>query len=277
MLTRIASFTVAVENLDRSVAAYRSVLGYEVQQRGRIDSFSAAAWHAPRLEGQAWARVAAPTGDPAALRLIEQPPTPAYDAARSLGWTAIEIAVRDPYALAATLEGSPFRVVVPPRPLPWDAGFHAMQALGPDGELLYLTRLPAERVVLDLRGARCDVDRAFIAVQGCRDLQATLDFYRSQLGMPTLDGGETRVQIINDRFGLPADHRTRLGIVKLPQDFLIEVDAYPRAAVPRAQAAGWLPPGISMVSFEDDSVSAADVLQGPDGEWIERLPVAAAR
>ncbi len=276
MLTRIASFTVAVENLDRSVAAYQSELGYVLRRRSVIGSRTAAGWHAPLLEGRQWALLSAPTGDPAALRLVEQPRTPGYDAERSLGWTAIEIAVEDPYALAASLANSPFRVVVPPRPLPWDAEFHAMQVLGPDDELLYFTRLPAERVVLDIRGARCAVDRGFIAVQGCRDVDATLQFYRDQLGTPTQEGGETRVQIINERFGLPADHRTRLGIVKLPRDFLIEVDAYPAAAVPRVQAAGWLPPGISMVSFEDDAITAPDLLQGPDGEWLERLPVAKA-
>ena len=263
MLTRIASFTVAVENLERSIAAYQSALGYVLQRRSVIGSRSTAAWRAPHLEGRQWALLSAPTGDPAALRLIEQ----------SLGWTAIEIAVLDPYALAASLADSPFRVVVPPRPLPWDAEFHAMQVLGPDGELLYFTRLPADRVVLDIRGARCAVDRAFIAVQGCRDVDATLQFYGAQLGTPTQEGGETRVQIINERFGLAADHKTRLGIVKMPQDFLIEVDAYPAAAVPRAQASGWLPPGISMVSFEDDAITAPDLLYGPDGEWLERLPV----
>ena len=115
--------------------------------------------------------------------------------------------------------------------------------------------------------------RAFIAVQGCRDVDATLQFYRDQLGTPTQEGGQTRVQIINERFGLSTDHLTRLGIVKLPQDFLIEVDAYPAAAVARVQATGWLPPGISMVSFEDDSITVPALLQGPDGEWIERLPV----
>ena len=273
MLTRIASFTVAVENLDRSIAAYQSALGYVLRRRSVIGSRTAAGWHAPQLEGRQWAMLGAPTGDPAALRLIEQPRTTGYDAVRSVGWTAIEIAVEDPYALAASLANSPFRVVVPPRPLPWDAEFHAMQVLGPDDELLYFTRLPAERVVLDIRGARCAVDRAFIAVQGCRDVDATLQFYRDQLGTPTQEGGQTRVQIINERFGLSTDHLTRLGIVKLPQDFLIEVDAYPAAAVARVQATGWLPPGISMVSFEDDSITVPALLQGPDGEWIERLPV----
>jgi catechol 2,3-dioxygenase-like lactoylglutathione lyase family enzyme len=273
MLTRIASFTVAVENLERSIAAYQSTLGYVLRRRSVIDARSAAGWRAAHLEGRPWALLGAPTGDPAALRLIEQPRTPGYVPEHSVGWTAIEIAVLDPYALAASLADSPFRIVVPPRPLPWDADFHAMQALGPDGELLYFTRLPADRVVLDIRGARCAVDRGFIAVQGCRDVDATLQFYRSQLGTPTQDGGETRVQIINERFGLATDHKTRLGIVKMPQDFLIEVDAYPAAAVQRAQAPGWLPPGISMVSFEDDAISAPDLVQGPDGEWIERLPV----
>ena len=276
MLTRIASFTVAVENLERSVAAYQSALGYVIRRRSVIGVRSAMAWSAPQLEGRPWVLLEASTGDAAALRLVEQPATPGYESQRSLGWTAIEIAVQDPYALAASLAGSEFRVVVPPRPLPWDAEFHAMQVLGPDGELLYFTRLPEERVVLDIRGARCAVDRAFIAVLGCRDVDATLRFHRERFGMQTLDGGKTRVQIINERFGLPADHLTQLGIVKLPRDFLIEVDAYPATAVPRAQAAGWLPPGISLVSFEDDSITAPDLLQGPDGEWIERLPAAAA-
>lgn len=273
MLKRIASFTLAVENLERSVAAYRSVLGYVVRQRGLIDMTLAAHWPATRTLGQPWALLSAPTGDPAALRLIEQPPTPGYDPTRSLGWSAIEIAVQDPYSLARSLANTPFRIVVPPRALPWNADLHAMQALGPDGELLYFTRLPAEPLVLDLRGARCAVDRAFIAVHGCRDLEATLQFYRERLGMPTLDGGTTVVQVINERFALPADHLTQLGVVKMAQDFLIELDAYPSSAVPRTQAEGWLPPGISMVSFEDDATAAPELLQGPDGEWIERLPV----
>ena len=96
MLTRIASFTVAVENLERSIAAYQSALGYVLQRRSVIGSRSTAAWRAPHLEGRQWALLSAPTGDPAALRLIEQPRTPGYDAEQSLGWTAIEIAVLDP-------------------------------------------------------------------------------------------------------------------------------------------------------------------------------------
>lgn len=273
MLRRITAFTLAVEDVDRSVAAYTGALGYRLLDRGRIGASLARLWSAPRCEGARWARVGTADDSPATLRLIEQPRAPDYDPARSLGWAAVEIAVQDPYSLAAALDGGPFRVVVPPRALPFDPEFHAMQVLGPDDELLYLTRLPTTRTAFALTPARQPVDRAFIAVLASADLEQSLAWYAEVLDTPARDFGTTVIRVINDRYALAPDARTRMGLVTLPREFLIEVDAMPATAVRRPGLPGWLPPGIALLSCEDDAVAAPQVIHGPSGEWLERLPV----
>jgi catechol 2,3-dioxygenase-like lactoylglutathione lyase family enzyme len=280
MLRRILAFTVGVERLDRSVAAWERALGWSSRGETTVPTLVADRWGAPTLAGRRAAVLAAPTGEPSFVRFIETglPPPPAVAGLLpqpSLGWAAIEIAVEDPYALAAELARAgthaPFQVAVAPRPIPWDADIHAMQALGPDREMLYLTKLPAERPMLDLVPARCRVDRAFIAVLGVRSLEASLRFYADRLGTPVLPRSTTVVQVINDAFGLAADHRTALGIVKLPREFLIEIDEMPANAAARVGPTGGLPPGIAMVTLETDATGPTGVIAGPDGEWLELL------
>jgi hypothetical protein len=279
MLRRILAFTIGVESLDRSTSGWRQAFGWHACGERKIPATVADRWGAPRLAGCRAAVLAAPTGDPAFVRFVETgAPPPAAVAGPlprpTLGWAAVEIGAEDPYALAAQFAqpGSPFRVVVAPRPIPWDAGIHAMQVLGPDRELLYLTSLPSERPMLDLVPARCRVDRPFIAVLGVRNLSASQRFYFERLGTPVLPGSTTVVQVINDAFGLGPTHLTALGIVKLPSEFLIEVDQLPPVADARPVPTGGLPPGIAMVTFETDGQGPAGVMAGPDGEWLELLP-----
>lgn len=279
MLRRILGFTIGVERLDHGVRAWQRAFGWVLRGEATVPEGVAAAWRAPAVAGRRVALLGAPTGDPAHVRLVEtgEPPPPAVAGPLprpTLGWSAVEIGADDPYALARELEAAhpAFRVVVPPRPIPYDRDIHAMQVLGPDREMLYLTRLPSDRTMLDLVAARCRVDRAFIAVLGVRSLQASLAFYRDVLGTPVIAGSGTLVQVINDAFGLGPEWRTPLGIVKLPREFLIEVDELPPQAAPRVAPTGGLLPGIAMVSFELDSPRDAGFRLGPDGEGLELLP-----
>jgi len=283
MLCRILAFTMGVERLERTRDAWREAFGWQDCGEAEIPATVADRWGAPNLTGSRAAVLAAPTGEPAFVRFIETglPPPPAVAGPLprpTLGWAAVEIGVADPYALAGDFArpGAAFQVVVAPRPIPWDAGIHAMQALGPDREMLYLTQLPADRPMLDLVPARCRVDRPFIAVLGVRNLEASLRFYSDRLGTPVLPGSTTVVQVINDAFGLGPDHRTPLGIVKLPREFLIEVDEMPALATARVGPVGGLPPGIAMVTFETDGWGPQGVMAGPDGEWLELLAPQAA-
>ncbi len=278
MLRRILAFTIGVERLERSADAWRQAFGWESCGETAVPAAVARNWGAPALTGHRTMLLAAPTREPAFVRLVETgrapPPAVAGPLPRpTLGWAAIEIGAQDPYALAAqfALPGSPFQVVVAPRPIPWDAGIHAMQALGPDRELIYLTQLPADRSLLDLVPARCRVERPFIAVLGVRSLEVSLRFYREALGTPVLPGSTTVVQVINEAFGLDAGHRTPLGIVKLPREFLIEVDELPASAAARETPQEGLPPGIAMVTFEVAAGEPSGLINGPDGEWLELL------
>lgn len=273
-LQRIAAFTLTTGDLDATVAAYGRWLGYRCEEAGHVPAALACSWGAPAVAGRRWARLrpaepATAAASPGAeLRFVEQAPI-AGAPLLGLGWNAVEVLVEDPYALANSFDGSPFRVVVAPRPLPFDAALHAMQVIGPAGELLYFTSLPRDRTLLDLSAATQRVDRPFIAILGVPDAAAALRFYAGRLGTRTIDPAPVNVRIINDGFGLGDDARIPMGIVKMPRDYLIEVDQLPPQAQPRARRDGELPQGVALVSFA--YAGEPGVVVGAAGEWIELL------
>jgi catechol 2,3-dioxygenase-like lactoylglutathione lyase family enzyme len=265
-LTRLSAFTLTTPDPAATAQAYCRWLDYVVADQGSVGADLAQLWGRPALAGRRSVLLHASRSPGTLLRLIEAPALPAAPVALpGHGWNAMEVLVRDPYSLADELQGSPFKLLIPPRPLPFDAAIHAMQVEGPAGELLYLTALPADRTILDLRAAQSRVDRPFIAILGCADIEAVLAFYAQVLGTPTISAAPTVVKIINDSFGLPDQHRIPLGIVKLPRDCLIEVDQLPAAARPRPSESGELPAGFAVVSFECADLSALPVpwLQAP--------------
>jgi hypothetical protein len=267
-LLRIAAFTLTTSNLDATIDAYVRWLGYVHEDAGRVPGSLARGWGAPGVEGRRWARLRPPGPANVVVRFVEQ----ALVAEAPLlghGWNAVEILVEDPYALAHSFEGSPFRVVVPPRPLPFDPALHAMQVIGPAGELLYFTSLPRDRTLLDLSPATQRVDRPFIAILGGPDVGTMLRFYSERLCTPTIAPSPVNVRIINDSFGLGDDAKIPMGIVKMPRDYLIEVDELPAQAAARPRCPGELPQGIALVSFAYEGEPGMVV--GAAGEWIELL------
>ena len=167
-----------------------------------------------------------------------------------------------------------------------------MQALGPAGELLYFTRMPAGQSKFGLGSAKSFVDRVFIVVLGARDIRQSLAFYAEALGLPVTEPASTTVAILADAWNLPPDQPFLIGIVRLPARFLIEVDEYPPAAEQRSRPGGGLPAGMAMVSFAVPSLEPyrthllappavldgaaysgrrAGVLIGPSGEHIELI------
>ena len=291
-LRRLAAFTLTAPDVAVVAQAYQHWLDYVIAGDTVVSAALAGAWNCPALAGRRMLLLHAAGAPQTTLRLQETPGPADQHALPGHGWNAMELLVRDPYALADELQGSPFRVIIPPRPLPFDADIHAMQVIGPAGELLYMTALPANKTILDLTAARSRVDRPFIAILGAPDAAAALSFYSQLLLTPVIAPSPTIVQIINESFGLPADHRVLLGIVKLPRDALIEVDGMPAAARPRPRRDGELPAGIAMVSFECASLDAlsarwlqparalqeapyrgrrAAVAVGAAGEWIELI------
>jgi hypothetical protein len=230
-------------------------------------------WRTPNMTGRHYVELHVPasTGPGCFVRFVEQAPFPGMPLLGH-GWNAMEVLCQNPYELAKDFAGSPFRVVIPPRPLPFDPDLHAMQVIGPAGELIYFTSLPTHKALLDLRPAEQRVDEPFIAILGGPNIEAMLGFYRTRLLTPTLPPAPVNVRIINDEFALGDDARVPLGIVKLPRFHLIEVDEHPSASQPRPRREGELPPGIAMVSFDvgrTRSPERVQVVLGAAGEWLE--------
>lgn len=278
-LQRIVGFTITAPDPQTAAGAYGRVFGWPVEAEGTVSRDEAFLWGAPAAEGRRWLRLR-PPGEPATwVRFVEQPAQAGLPLL-SYGWNAMEVLVRDPYALARELEGTPFRVLIPPRPLPFDPALHAMQVIGPAGELLYCTSLPSGREVFDLRAATHRVDRPFIAILGGPDAGAMLAFYADTLGTRTIAPSPVLVKVVNDAFGLAPDARIPLGIVKLPRDWLIEVDGYPPQAAPRPRPPGGLPPGIAMLTVTVARAGGGAPgagyagplparVEGAAGEWLE--------
>jgi catechol 2,3-dioxygenase-like lactoylglutathione lyase family enzyme len=291
MLSAIVAVTLLVPDVDAAAAAWQQTLSYETVERGHVLPETAGMWGAPALAGRTFALLQPASREPVFVRMVESSAA-AGPAMRSLGWNATEILVENPTLLAPRLERSQFRVIGPPAPLEFNPAVTAMQALGPAGELLNFTRMPAGTSKFGLGSATSFVDRVFIVVLGVHDLRRTLDFSTTTFGLPATEPAPTRVDILADAWGLPREQSFPIAIIRLPQRFLIEVDGYPPDATARSAARGELPAGMAMVSFTVDSLEPflsrlvappttlrglpcpgrrAGVLRGPSGEHIELI------
>ena len=289
MLSAIVAVTLLVPDVDTAAQAYQQTLAYEAVERGHVAPGQAALWGAARLEGREFVVLQPSSREPVYLRFVATD-APSSPPLKALGWNATEILVEDPALLQAGFEGAPFEVIGPPAPLEINPAVLAMQALGPAGELLYFTRMPPGASKFGLGSASSFVDRVFIVVLGVHDVRRTLDYYRTNFGLPVTEPVPSRVEVLADAWGLPRAQPFLIGIARLPERFLIEVDEYPPAAGAKAVADGELPSGMAMVSFTVPSLEPfltqfesppvtlsglpyagrrAGVLRGPSGEHIE--------
>jgi catechol 2,3-dioxygenase-like lactoylglutathione lyase family enzyme len=294
MLSAIVAVTHSVPDLNAAEQAYAQWLSYRTVEQGLVSRETASAWGAPLAEGRRYAVMQPASGEPVYLRLVQSPPTPGYEVMKTHGWNSNEILVQDPDALAARFAApnSPFRVIGPPRPLASNAAVRAMQAIGPAGELNYFTRIPPDGGALIRTPARSEVDRTFIVVLGGPDMDAMRRFYGEVIGATVTAPYATKVNVLQDAYGLPPEHLTTLALVTISPGFLIELDEYPTAARPRPIRAGDLPPGMAIVSFAVSSLDAralpwavpparragslyggrrSGTVHGAAGEWIELI------
>ena len=288
----IAIVTHCVERLAPVEAAWSRFLGYTTLARGAVSAEMCAAWHAPAAAGEPWCLMQPASGEPVYLRFIETGESAGHAPPASWGWSATELLVQDPDALALRIGDSPFRRLGGPGNLyPWERAPRAMQVRGPAGELLYLTRILPNGSRYGMKGARSEVDRVFIVTMGGPSLAALHDFYGAELGQRIIERAAIINGILAHDCGVPPMTRFASSIVRIPgRRFLIELDELPGSVGPRPVAPGHLPRGMAMVSFRTPSLDAlnlrapprpipdppyagrrAAVIVGPAGEWLELI------
>lgn len=251
--------TVVVPDLEAATSAYTGTFDWVVQHEGTVTASLAAAWHAPRAEGSRYSIVGSAPGRGGGVRLVERPGgRPARSPLHVPGWRALEICVTDVHAARARCEGSPFTTLGEPASLGADSPIWAMQAVGPGREMLYLTRTVPD-TGFDLPLALHEVDHMFIAVMTASpSLEIARDWYAAnfQTGVE-LPPEPYRLTACSVDAGLPVGREYRITALGLTGQCLVEIDDHFPEHAGECPPADDLRPGISMISWEVDSLDAA--------------------
>jgi hypothetical protein len=250
MLGPIRAVTTTASDLDAVEQSYARHFGYTVVARGAVAQETATGWGAPAVAGRPMLVMMPASGAATYLRFVQQDLPAGFKPSTTFGWNATEIVVQDTDALEQALQGSPFRIVFPPRPLDGLPDIRAMQGFGPAEELLYLTWIQRPIPGHDLPFAQSFVDQCFITVLGGPDMAAMQDFYRTVFGNQAGPVVHPRIGVLSAAQGLPADTTFPLSTVPLGGATLIELDEYPKSATARPRPEGGLPPGMAIVTFE---------------------------
>lgn len=254
--------TITVSDLDRAVDNYARFLDYEPVEDGEVAGDLALSWGAPAVAGRRYAIMQPASGAAIYLRFVEQQRHPDYQPLRSYGWNCIEICVQDVLAANARMEQSPFEIIGPPRELDGLPAIYPMQVKGPDGEVVYLTQIRDDLPDYNLPRAASLIDKLFIFVMGCSDLDASVKWMEKHAGVETGRFMEIEYTMIANAYDLPVEQKHRIATMIHERDVFLELDQYPGGAVHRAQYTDMLPPGCAIGTLWTPSF---DALPGP---WI---------
>jgi catechol 2,3-dioxygenase-like lactoylglutathione lyase family enzyme len=254
---RIKCGTVATPAFAASLADYVDRLDLRVVEEGEVPLRLAAGWGTPTMTGRRYALLTSTSGSPGFLRLVEASAVPAYRPLRSYGWASFELTCQAVFELHDRIAGRGFDVIGAPKLVPGFDNFIPFQVTGRAGEVLYLNEvLQGSMSGLDLPKAEAPVDFTFIAVLAVPDVDAAVAFHVERLGFEAGDTYVIPYSVINNAFGLPADHPTKMTMTRAGRLPASEVDGYPDGTVERPTAPGELPPGNALVSFITRSLDA---------------------
>ncbi len=288
MLSAIRTVTYRVSSLDTSRRALCQYLRFREVASGKLPASLLQGWRCPAMSDASFTILQPEHCTDFYIRLIEHEVPASYSPLRTFGWNAAELLVADVHAIAESLRDSPFRILGGPRDLMENGTAIALQVVGPNEELFYLTEINGDPMRRTYGYTRHWVDRLFIAVLGVQDHDRSRAFYAA------LTNGTTRprafsIRVLAAANDLPLTTKFRIGAACLPNQYRIEIDEYPEQARHRQVEDGQMPPGLSIVSFSVDSLDACPlpldiahgpdeapyfgarfaVTEGPDGEWLE--------
>lgn len=249
-MTLLKCATLVVESVTDACARYVGWMGYRVVEQGQVPRDLAEAWHCPASAGCHYVVLQPESGADVFLRFVEGSTVPGYLPIRTYGWAATELCVTDVEVVHARMQQGPFEVIGPPRMLDGFTTIKPMQVQGPDAEVVYLTEFAGHDPALALPRPVSLVDRPFIIVHACRDLDQGLRWLRDVLGLAVTVPVSLRYTMIERAFGLSSESRTAIATAGWPDgETFLEFDQYPAEATERPGHAGALPPGVAVVTM----------------------------
>jgi predicted enzyme related to lactoylglutathione lyase len=268
----IETVTILTHDLPASAQMYISAFGWQIKESEyelRVEE--ASRWQAKDLAG---ARVLEVYGINGGVRFIEsdqyQNPLPL----RTFGWSALEICVDDVHKYVAQAVAAGFVVMNEAVPLSGSAKplpLIAAQLSGINGEVVYITQILSEVPNFELPDVSKESGSIFICVLGASDLEKSREILESNFEVRRASDREVGIKVINRVYKKPLDTLHRLSSVQLAGRNAIEIDQLPVEGEQRELIAGYLSPGISIVTVRG-SVAETKMIQLPDNALLEILP-----
>jgi len=288
-LGRITAVTITSPDLDRVIDIYSKYLGYRLISSTTVSAEQAKIWDAENIEGSRMIFMSPESSNDFFFRFIEQDIDEDYVPFGTYGWNAAELIVKDVDQSAEKLIGSPFEVIGEPADLSFTDQIRAMQILGPSKEIIYLTQFKSKLDEFDSPSPRCDIDQTFIVILAGENLDQMQSFLHQELSVKKAAPMQSRIRAISKVFDLPEDTKYKSAALAIRDQSLIELDEMPSKAGPRTCRPGYLPSGISIVSFiahdsglisktYDSNIPSfekfqASIIKGNSGELIEIINV----
>ncbi len=288
-LGRITAVTITSPDLDRVIDIYSKYLGYRLISSTTVSAEQAKIWDAENIEGSRMIFMSPESSNDFFFRFIEQDIDEDYVPFGTYGWNAAELIVKDVDQSAEKLIGSPFEVIGEPADLSFTDQIRAMQILGPSKEIIYLTQFKSKLDEFDSPSPRCDIDQTFIVILAGESLDQMQSFLHQELSVKKAAPMQSRIRAISKVFDLPEDTKYKSAALAIRDQSLIELDEMPSKAGPRTCRPGYLPSGISIVSFiahdsglisktYDSNIPSfekfqASIIKGNSGELIEIINV----
>jgi len=250
--------TLTTPDPEAAARRYGEWLGYETVETGTVDPSLAESWAAPGVAGRGQIVCRPESGAPLYLRFVEGEAPADYRPLRTFGWAATEICVADVLAVHERMQGAgcPFEVIGPPRRLDGMPMIHAMQVSGPDGEIVYLTQIEDDPPGMRLPRAESLIDRLFIMVLACSDLEASKAWVEAALSVETSPTMAITYTMLAKAFDLPVERKHPIAMALHQGDGFLELDQYPEAASPRPRRVAELFPGVALTTFVHPDLQA---------------------
>ena len=247
---------VTTPDLDAALADYRGVLGFELVEQDVLGEALAQSWGCPASSGSAFAVLQPASGADCFIRLVEQPLPDGFVPTTTYGWASYEITVQDVFGWPERLRGAGFDIVGEPREIPGLPYFVAMQVHGRGKEMLYFNEVRMNTPSSDLPPARSPMDHIFIIILAAKDREASVEWYRSGLGLDIGDTYTIEYTMINKAFSLPPGTTSSLTMVQAGRMPIFEIDEYPAQARERPCLDRRLPAGNALVTLAVNSLDA---------------------
>lgn len=227
ILESLLMVSVLAVDLDVTAIAYRDHLGYEVKQTGVIQKTCAVQMGDASLAGRAFMNMRPPKGEREVILRFIEGASEAYKPMLSPGWSAVELLAQDPNTLSHQMSNSAFTVVGEPAYLTAAKKILAMQASGPSGELLYLTKMfEPESSLLKPTAPQSPIGNTFIMVAGSSDLKATRIFLEDTFGNLVTNPVPFKIDVLAKARGDSSDTRYPIMMLKFSGPFGFEFDQY---------------------------------------------------